>query len=72
MKCSGDPCGRQAEQEKNHEQDQKSSLAQTPGKSQEAQREAKGTEDWHCFHPHISGAAIKPRFPVLLYKSYEQ
>jgi len=49
-------------QEKNYEQDQKSSLAQTPGESQEAQREAKGAEGWQRFRHHISSAAITPRF----------
>jgi len=49
-------------QEKNYEQNQKSSLAQTPGESQEAQREAKGAEGWQRFRHHISSAAITPRF----------
>jgi len=49
-------------QEKNYEQDQKSSLAQTPGESQKAQREAKGAEGWQRFRHHISSAAITPRF----------
>jgi len=56
-------------QEKNYEQNQKSSLAQTPGESQEAQREAKGAEGWQRFRHHISSAAITPRFLFLWYKS---
>jgi len=44
-------------------------MAQTPGESQEAQREAEGAEGWQRFRHHISSAAITPRFLFLWYKS---
>jgi len=44
----------------------KSSLAQTPGESQEAQREAEGAEGWQRFRHHISSAAITPALPVYM------
>jgi hypothetical protein len=49
-------------QEKIHEQNQKSSLAQTPRESQEAQRKAKGAEGRQHLRHHNSSAAITPRF----------
>jgi len=52
-------------QEKNYEQNQKSSLAQTPGESQEAQREAKTLEVWK-YTNSIDSAALTPRFPIIV------
>jgi hypothetical protein len=53
------------EKEDWHEQDQKSSLAQTSLESQEIQRETKGSQGECCHYYHIHSAALMPRFHVV-------
>jgi hypothetical protein len=47
-------------------------MAQTPRQSQEAKREAKGAEGWQRPSPHISSAAITPRFLFYDIRAYSE